>query len=353
MSSAPHPHPLTPTRMRATASALRDLGFTHATITGRLGIGDHRQNHTPRLAGRLGELAASRREAPLRDGLDAFVRVLVLNSPVRVDAFRDLAGAALLDALEGMGLVEVVDGRVSAELTLTEWNGLLIASDTLWQHRDARGAFGAGDIPTDAVLNPIFDSYAFAATLPARRAASCLDLCTGSGVVALHASRTHGEVLGVDIAPRSVAFARFNAALNGIDNATFVEGDLFAGIDGQFDTLAANPPYIPTRTPPPGTSFWAGGEDGDALTTAILRGLPTHLAVGGYACLVGFFLHRLREGCLVVTPDLAQLAPGCDVVLHTAPVPFRDRSIVSPSADFGDAVRVDYGAYALRRRQAE
>lgn len=336
--------------MHATACALRDLGFTHAAIASRLGIGDHRQNHTPRLTRRLGELAASRREAALRDGLDALVQVLVLNNPVPVDAFRDHAGAPLLDALEGMGLLQVIGGRVTAELTLTEWNGLLVASDTLWQHRDARGVFVASDIPTDAVLNPIFDSYAFAATLPARPAATCLDLCTGSGVVALHASRTHGEVLGVDIAPRSVAFARFNAALNGIDNATFALGDLFAGVDGQFDTLAANPPYIPTRTPPPGASFWAGGEDGDALTTAILRGLSTHLAVGGYACLVGFFLHRVREGRLVVTPDLAQLAPGCDVVLHTTPVPFRDPSIVSPSADFGDAVRVDYGAYALRRR---
>ncbi|MBK9129624.1 MAG: class I SAM-dependent methyltransferase, partial [Phycisphaerales bacterium] len=261
--------------MRAVAAALRDLGFTHGAIVDRLGIADHRQNHTPRLARRLGELAAARVEAPLRDGLDALVQVLVLNSPVGIDAFRDHVGPTLPGALEEMGLARVEAGHVTARLTLTEWNGLLIVSDTMWQHRDARGVFGAGDIPTDAVLNPIFDSYAFAATLPARPAATCLDLCTGSGVVALHASRTHREVLGVDIAKRSVAFARFNAALNGIRNATFVEGDLFAGIDGPFDTLAANPPYMPTRTPPPGASFWAGGEDGDALTTAILRGLPT------------------------------------------------------------------------------
>ena len=337
--------------MRTVAAALRDRGFTHTAIVERLGIADHRQNHTPRLAKRLGELAAARVDAPLRDGLDALVQLLVLNSPVGVEALRDHVGATLFDALEDTGLVQVAGEQVTAQLTLTEWNGLLIASDTMWQHRDARGVFGAGAIPIDAVLNPIFDSYAFAATLPARPAATCLDLCTGSGVVALHASRTHREVLGIDIAPRSVAFARFNAALNGISNVSFVEGDLFAGIDEQFDTLAANPPYMPTRTPPPGASFWAGGENGDALTTAILRGLPTHLAGGGYAHLVGFFLHRVREGRTLVTPDLARLAPGCDVVFHTAPVPFRDRSIVSPSADFGDAVRVDYGAYTLRRRR--
>ncbi len=79
----------------------------------------------------------------------------------------------------------------------------------MWQHRDARDVFGAGAIPTDAVLNPIFDSYAFAATLPARPATSCIDLCTGSGVD----RRARGGARGPRVRPTQLAPQLFRPSM--------------------------------------------------------------------------------------------------------------------------------------------
>lgn len=78
---------------------------------------------------------------------------------------------------------------------------------------------------------------------------SILDLCTGSGCIALSLAQAFPEadVCGVDVSPQALAFARKNAEDNAIRNVRFVEGDLFGPVTGQkFACITANPPYIRT-----------------------------------------------------------------------------------------------------------
>ena len=76
-----------------------------------------------------------------------------------------------------------------------------------------------------------------------------LDLCTGSGAIALAVSseRKDIDVIGTDICENAVAMARRNCERLQLPNAKFRVGDLFEGIEGKFELITANPPYIPSR----------------------------------------------------------------------------------------------------------
>lgn len=71
-----------------------------------------------------------------------------------------------------------------------------------------------------------------------------LDMGTGSGVSAILAAKVAREVVAVDINPRAVECASANAVRNGVDGQiTFFEGDVFGGVDGQFDLVVFDPPF--------------------------------------------------------------------------------------------------------------
>jgi len=71
-----------------------------------------------------------------------------------------------------------------------------------------------------------------------------LDMGTGSGVSALLAARAGADVVAVDVNPRAVDCGRENATRNGLaDSIMFVLGDLFEGIEGDFDLIIFDPPF--------------------------------------------------------------------------------------------------------------
>ncbi|HEV2917232.1 MAG TPA: peptide chain release factor N(5)-glutamine methyltransferase [Candidatus Babeliales bacterium] len=74
-----------------------------------------------------------------------------------------------------------------------------------------------------------------------------LDLCTGSGCIALALAKALPEaiILATDINSEALKLAVDNAKHNNIFNVTFIQSDLFANISAhQFDLIVANPPYI-------------------------------------------------------------------------------------------------------------
>ncbi|WP_459983539.1 methyltransferase, partial [Mycobacterium avium] len=83
--------------------------------------------------------------------------------------------------------------------------------------------------------------------IPGRRV---LDLCTGSGFVAIAAAEMGcASVTAFDKCPHAVRCARENAALAGVD-VDVREGSWLAAVDcAPFDVVVSNPPYVPT---PPG-----------------------------------------------------------------------------------------------------
>lgn len=127
------------------------------------------------------------------------------------------------------------------------------------------------------------------------RAAPCrmLDLCTGSGVIAVSLAREYpvAQVVAVEISPAAAALARKNAARNAVaDRVDVREGDLFTPVRGErFDLIASNPPYIASsviatlsaevRREP--VIALDGGRDGLVFYDRMCAEAREHLATGG------------------------------------------------------------------------
>jgi release factor glutamine methyltransferase len=82
---------------------------------------------------------------------------------------------------------------------------------------------------------------------PRTRALDILDLAIGSGAIllALLSELPQSRGLGTDIDPDALSVARLNAnRLTLAQRARFAEGDFGAGLDGAFDLVVSNPPYI-------------------------------------------------------------------------------------------------------------
>ena len=88
--------------------------------------------------------------------------------------------------------------------------------------------------------------------IPAERKAIIVDVCTGSGciAVAIARKRPHARVIATDLSNPSLAVARQNAVYHAVgERITWLEGDLLGamagqGLEGQVDLIVSNPPYI-------------------------------------------------------------------------------------------------------------
>jgi len=145
------------------------------------------------------------------------------------------------------------------------------------------------------VFRPISDTWLLARALEREGlapGARVLDVCSGSGALAVHAAlrgpRRH--VTAVDVSRRAALTIRANAALNGV-RVRVRRGDLLDAVAGEsFDAIVSNPPYVPAPSdelPSRGLArAWDGGRDGRALLDRICARAPAHLRPGGRLLLV-------------------------------------------------------------------
>ncbi|AXC48481.1 peptide chain release factor N(5)-glutamine methyltransferase [Paracoccus suum] len=120
-----------------------------------------------------------------------------------------------------------------------------------------------------------------------------LDLGTGTGVILLTllAEQTDATGLGTDRSAAALAVARSNAQALGLtDRARLIEADWFDAINGHFDLIISNPPYIAADEMPglsPEVRLWepamalTDGGDGLGAYRAIAGGAAAHLTGGG------------------------------------------------------------------------
>jgi methylase of polypeptide subunit release factors len=182
-------------------------------------------------------------------------------------------GSELLEALLGAGLLASASEReIAARFLVTPLEG------ALWLVSDALGA------SPDSVMGPGGGTQYLARLLCARPRDSVLDVGTGAGTLALVAARAGARrAVGVDLNPRAIALARFNARLNGL-RAEFHVGDAVEPVASEsFQLVVSQPPYV-VRPPEQGPqTFLFGGATGDELPLHFLRGISGLLCPGGRA----------------------------------------------------------------------
>ena len=198
----------------------------------------------------------------------------------RLFAYRDQVGRAELErvlsrsvcsALTEIGALLDRDGEFRSRLRLVPFFGLWLAAD------EADGYL-------DPVMGPGATTLELGRALPPRFEGALLDLGTGAGSLALlAASRGAGPVVGTDIDPRAIAFARFNARLNDLE-VEWLVGDLLAPVAGRrFDWVVAQPPFVPSPQGMHAVTYLHGGARGDELCFALLGQLGSALSEQGQA----------------------------------------------------------------------
>jgi release factor glutamine methyltransferase len=119
--------------------------------------------------------------------------------------------------------------------------------------------------------------------------AAVLDLCTGSGVLAVSAALAGARsITAVDVSRRAVATARLNGLLNGVCIRTR-RGNLLDAVPGErFDVIVANPPYLPAVEDDPRGLLRAteAGPDGRLFVDRLIDRAPDHLEPGGVLLVV-------------------------------------------------------------------
>jgi release factor glutamine methyltransferase len=142
------------------------------------------------------------------------------------------------------------------------------------------------DIASDPdVYPPSEDSIFLAETLDIRPGEKVLEVGCGSGIVSIQCALSGAIVTSCDINPKAVALTRRNAEANGV-NIDVVESDVYSNIDGRFDTIVFNLPYLPVSDEGELARAWSGGPDGLGPLPRLLQGAPEHLLPGGRVVIV-------------------------------------------------------------------
>ncbi|MFI7602098.1 methyltransferase [Actinoplanes sp. NPDC049681] len=113
---------------------------------------------------------------------------------------------------------------------------------------------------------------------PVRRAVD-IGCGTGAGAITVAKRAPSAEVLAVDINDAALRFTEVNTALAGTAGVRPCHSDLLSGVDGEFDLIISNPPFM---IDPAGRAYRdGGGPEGHGLSLAIVDAAAERLAPGG------------------------------------------------------------------------
>ncbi|MEV8530680.1 methyltransferase [Streptomyces sp. NPDC051211] len=275
-----------PDRAAALRPALLSAGFTADGLLDLLGAPAYaalaRSETVP-------ALRATRGDSPL----ETLVRLFLLQQPVPyVHAAAALpAEDALADGWlrrEGDELHATVDVRPYGGPDGQDW---FIVSDLGCAVGGAGGIGGrAGEADTAVVLGVGGASTTLAGITVRPPVGSALDLGTGSGLQALHATQHATRVTATDVNPRALAFTRLTLALSGAPEAELLTGSLYEPVgDATYDLIVSNPPFV--ISPGARLTYRDGGMGGDDLCRTLVQQAAAHLNPGGYAQFLANWQH--------------------------------------------------------------
>jgi methylase of polypeptide subunit release factors len=205
--------------------------------------------------------------------LGTLVALLTLEAPVDVAAAERAFAPLTLERVEELGLVARAGGEVTALVRIAPHDELLVASDR---------RTGGGDARADHVAGVHGPSLTLSHLTVRRPVETTLDVGTGGGIQAILAACHSGRVVGTDLNARALAFATFNAQLNGVENVKFRPGSFFEPVAGErFGLVTCNPPYV--ISPESEYLFRDSGMTGDGVSRHVLEHLPEHLEEGAFA----------------------------------------------------------------------
>lgn len=139
------------------------------------------------------------------------------------------------------------------------------------------------------VYEPSDDTFLILDNLAVKNGDKVLDVCTGTGILAITASEKASEVIAGDISPQAIECAKHNMNINDIKNMKIVESDLFENINTKFDLILFNPPYLPSDPDEPEHPLkkaWDGGTDGRVIIDLFLEEVNDYLLPGGVVQLI-------------------------------------------------------------------
>lgn len=276
---------------RPLGTVLRSAGYAEGSVLEALGAD-----------GRLGRTAAFAL-ARLRSGRLATLGALFLaGAAVPEEAAAEALAPLGLDELEAATVAARGPEGVRATVRVEEYEGLLVASD----RNDAH--------PAEDYVLEVGPSTRQAAALTVRKQVDrALDLCSGNGVQALLLRAHAARVIGTEISPRAVGFARFNAELNEEDGIDWRLGNLLEPVEGEsFGVVTCNPPFVigPGREP----LYRDGRAHADEFSRAAAVGSAQVLEEGGFATVVCNWVSR-RDEPWHETPERWLDESGCDLLL--------------------------------------
>jgi release factor glutamine methyltransferase len=146
------------------------------------------------------------------------------------------------------------------------------------------------------VYEPAADTELLVRSIRLREGERVLEMGTGTGVIAIHCAKHGCRVTATDVVAQALELARENAHRNTVE-VDLREGDMFDPVDGRYDVIIFNPPYLPTApedlTDSPLDKALDGGPDGTSVTIRFLEQLREHLAAEGRAYIV---VSSLQDG---------------------------------------------------------
>ncbi|MFB6706575.1 methyltransferase [Streptomyces sp. NPDC056333] len=230
-------------------------------------------------------LRATRGDAPL----DTLVRLFLLQRPVPYDRAR--AALPLAECIEDGWVVQEGD-EVRATVDVRPYSGpedqdWFIVSDLGCA---VGGAGGIGSHEEGVVLGVGGASTTLAGITVRKPVGSALDVGTGSGIQALHASQHATRVTATDLNPRALVFTRLTLALSGVTPADLREGSLFEPVGTDtYDLIVSNPPFV--ISPGARLTYRDGGMGGDDLCRTLVQQAGDRLNEGGYAHFLANWQH--------------------------------------------------------------